>query len=1023
MSLPSLAVRRPVTTLVVLGAVAGLGILAVARMSVDFLPPLSVPRIVISVRMSEVDAGSVELQVTRPLEDWLSGIGGLRSLSSVSRRGELAITAAFHWGTDIEEAVREVRERVEKAMPLLPAGMERPAVLAFDPASDPIMMVGVTTGDGIDDLRQNLAHLRETAVSLVKKRLEQLDGVARVDVVGGVERLARIELDPIRMRALKVQPAAVAGMVADGGAIHPGGTVRTGGLRLALTIASGYQSLADVLAAPVARLPGGRQVRLGEIARGVDTIGARSTIARVNGREAVALLVRTDAGANTVFVSRRVRAELHSLEQESPRLRLPVLSDDAEFIERSIADVGLNMLVGVVLSIGVLMVSLRNLRDPLIAAVAIPISALAACLAIWCAGVQVNIISLAGLGMGIGMLGDNALVVIENARRLMDLGTPQRAAAIQAAEELQGPLTASTLTNAAIFLPVLAVPGVARELFADMAMTMTSALLASLGVSLTIVPLLLARGTPPALAAGEIAHAHGARAAPRWRSLQDAVVCWSVRHAAGVIGGSALVLIATAAAGMMIPTAFVPAIDQRRVVLTVGFPGPTPLDSVSEASIRIERLLAEHPSVATTASLIGGRGAMRRDGEARNTANIEITPSAGWPTDSVSAYARTVGTQLRRDWPSMQISLAPRRTGFEQTLRPFSSSVSVRLLGGSETQRQAAADSLLPRLRAVGGLVDLQSTTESLAPELRFVVDPVAAAVAGITPAEVVRQIGGYARERRAADLQSPDGPIPVNVAIRDQPHADVLMDLEIVAGGRGIPLRGLGRWERTITGDDRRRYNREGAAVLQGNAAGRPLTAVLGDVERHCRALQFPPEVRWELGGEFDEIRHSFTSLLLVLALSLISVFMILASQYESFRWPLVVLLISPLAATGTVAALMIAGEPYTVFSLVGVVIMIGAIDNDAVIVVDVAVSLRREGRSPVRALREAFKRRIRSILLTTATTVLGILPFLLGIGNGLELITSLSLPLAGGLIASTAATLLVLPAVYAVFDRRRGV
>jgi HAE1 family hydrophobic/amphiphilic exporter-1 len=331
-------------------------------------------------------------------------------------------------------------------------------------------------------------------------------------------------------------------------------------------------------------------------------------------------------------------------------------------------------------------------------------------------------------------------------------------------------------------------------------------------------------------------------------------------------------------------------------------------------------------------------------------------------------------------------------------------------------------DSLVPRLARIQGLVDLRSSHEVHAPEMRFIIDPEAAAVAGVTPAEVVRQVGGGVRERHAADIQSPHGTIPVSVASQVRPDGSDLEELDIAWAGARVPVKALGRWERAMSDGDRRRFNRDGAAEISANVQGRSLAAVLADIRTILGHTSLPADVRWEFGGEFEEMRESLLSMVMILSLSVVSVFMILAAQYESFRWPLVVLLLSPLAATGTVAALLMGGEPYTVFSLVGVVIMIGAIDNDAVIVVDVAVALRRQGRAPLAALREAYRHRIRSIVLTTATTVLGMFPFLVGVGTGLELVTSLTLPLAGGLVASTLATLILLPPVYLLFDRRRS-
>ncbi len=1048
MSLSSLSTSRPVTVLMFYIGVVMLGVIAFFSLSVDFLPPIKISKLTVQTSYPNTSPEEVERRVTQPVEAALATVIGAKRVASVSRGGQSVVTVEFYWGTDMDFALLEVREKLDQMRGALPREAGRPTILRVDPSTEPIMTIVLAAAPKqeprmqtvVDTLplqssRQTLsgfaAHrvtpggsdlteLKETARALVKKRIEQIDGVAQVSVLGGVEREIHVIADEQKLDALGISLDQVSQALAQSNVSLPGGSIRKGLFRYPLRALGEFASLDDIRSVVVHTTPAGRLVRISDVAVVCDTIKERTGITRYNGSEVIGLHVRKEAGTNTIEVSRTIHEVLNQLRRDYPTLQLSVIADQAEFIAQSIADVQQAIAIGAVLAFLVLFLFLRRARYPFIIGVTIPVSLLATCIVMYFLDINLNIISLTGLALGIGMLGDNAIIVIENVTRLREKGMPLLDAVLEGAKEINLAVTASTLTNVAIFLPIIFVEGVASKLFVDMGVTMSVSLLVSLFVAVTLVPMLLSRErSRPAQGSGGVLDRLVVRVRETSEAALDSYLRWGLEHRWKVIGWTLLAFAAAIAVAFTIRSEPAPDIDQSRFTIQMTFPKGATLEAVSNSVAELERRLLDVRDVEGVYSSIGitDETSIWRIGDAAlERATLEVRVKRGASTRSVLEDARTIVASLQRGTAGVEFALRSRGTTFEQILRPDVNDLRVRVTGKDPSAVARIAASFSLQLQAVQGVTDIRTSQQLGTPEYRIEIDRDEAKRHGLSVKSIAAFIKQQVQGEEATALSDFDR--KVTIRVRNARVDDFASVLDAKIGD--VPLRKLVHWQETTGEGEIWRENQQRAHVILANVHGRSLGSVVDELERRAASAVLPAGYAISIGGENEEIRESFRSLFIVILLSIFLVYMILAAQYESVLYPFVILLTSPLAFIGAIGAMALTGQAYNVMSLIGLVIMIGAVDNDAVIVVDVITALRRSGVPLHDAIRNGMQQRLRPILMTTATTVLGIIPLFFEFGTGSELVRALTVPIVGGLVASTLFTVVAIPVVYTFIDRR---
>ena len=1078
-SLPRLAIRRPVATAMFFLAVALVGLLSFSRLPVDLLPDVAYPRLVVYTGVPGAAPAEVERFVSEPVEQALSTVPGVQQIESSSREGASLVSARFAWGTDMDFAALNARERLDGLRGALPERASRPAVLRTDPRSEPVLALALTG-------ELDAAALTGFADAVLKRRLEQIDGVALAAVTGGTEREIHVEVDVARLEAHGLTLEDVSAALEAANVSAPGGTVLRGRYRYPLRTLGEFQAVAEIGELPLvsarpppagsgdasgaAGAPGATgEVLLRDVARVEDGVRERESLTRHDGREAVGVLVFKNADANTVRVAEAVDAVLAELRREYPRLGFAVASSQAGFIAAALANVAQEVALGGLLAFLVLFLFLRDLRYPVAVALAIPLSLLATFAALHAAGVSLNLLSLGGLALGVGMLMDNSIVVLENIVRHRERGLGAAAAAALGAKEVQRAITASTLTTIAVFGPIVYLEGVAGELLQALALSVAFSLLASIVVAVTLLPMLAARWGPhpptPSPAGGrggkrEEAEnefplsqvwergpgGEGAVAVPpnpgsrapgpgpndeglqptdsrqptadsRFLQAYERLLTAALRHRARTLGLAAALLLAGVALALTLPRSVLPEVDQGGFRLRLELPPGTPLEQTAAAAARLEAILLADAAVAdvfTQAGRRGGLGAVEDRERGLQSASLDVHLADG---ASTAAVLRRLGLRLQAATSAALAVETGQATALGRLLDLGEADLAVRLRGDDLDALLAYGRQAETQLARVPELANVRLGTTLGQPEVRVEIERERAASYGIDPARVAAAVEAFMHGTLATEFVDFDRKVPVVVRlpVAERQSLQTLERLRV----DGVPLRELVTL-RSASGPVA--IHRLGQARVVTVHADVASGASLDEAVRAARAelarLPAPGGVRAEVGGENEEMRRGFRALALAFALALALVYMLLAAEFESLLHPFIVLLAVPLSVVGAVLALWLAGAGLNTMSLIGLVVLVGIVDNDAVVKVDFINRMRCAGMPRREALFAAGRARLRPIVMNTLTAMLGLLPLALGLGAGAELQAPMALAVFGGLLSATALTLVVIPVAYDVLE-----
>jgi HAE1 family hydrophobic/amphiphilic exporter-1 len=1067
MALSDLSIRRPVATAMLYLAVGVLGVVSFARLPIDLLPDVSFPTL--SVWTTYPDAGPAEVErfVTEPVEAVVSRVPAVRGVDSRSREGQSLVRLQFHWGTDMEFAMLHVRERLDNLVGSLPESSERPVILTSDPTNDPIISLAITGAD--------LAELRDLSDAVFKRRLEQLDGVAMAAITGGPVREIQVEVDFNRLALNDVTIAQVTEALDRANYSAPGGSIRRGRFRYSLRTLGEFQNVEELEDVVVGRPQGGGVVRLRDVARIFEGEAERETVARFNGEPAIGLLVYKESGSNTVRVADQVNEVLAQLQEEFPEVGIQVAASQATFISDAISNVVQALLFGGVLAFLVLFLFLRDPRYPVAIGLAIPISVMAAFALCYLADVSLNVMSLGGLALGVGMLVDNSIVVLENVfRHREEEGLDSAASASVGANEVAGAITASTLTTIAVFGPVLYVKGVAGALFTDLSLAVAFSLLASLLVALTLLPVMAARvgrqktGLPETAAASDgqdagwlpIRLARKARGgivrALRFiaesvritfddlfraigrvlqfvsRPLLDAFdrgftafaaryersLEWALEHRGQILLIAFGALAVAVAGARFLPRSLMPEVDEGAFRVELNLPVGTPLEITADAATRLETGLLAIAGVEAVFSRVGrareAELATRELTGLNNAAlDVRLEEGARRVTDVVDEF-RTVVAGSGIDPQAVAVETG-RATSLGRAIGLGAADVAVKVRGQDLDSLVAVADEVLVRIRDLPRIADARIDLQLTQPELEIEVNRAAAARYGLSVTQVADAIEAYLR---GAETDRPYTEFSEKIDIRvrlPQGERQALADVMTLTLD-GVPIRELVTAREGYGPVEIRRSEQNRTVQVLADVRGGGVASAVESIEAAVADVRLPALTALRVGGENEEMRESFRSLLFAFGLALFLVFLIMAAKFESLIQPIVVLVSVPLAAIGAVVALGLAGDGLNAMSGIGLVILIGIVVNDAIIKVDFINQKRGEGATKRHAILEAGRLRLRPIVMTTITTVFGLLPMALGWGAGADLRAPLAVAVIGGLISATFLTLIVVPVVYSL-------
>jgi HAE1 family hydrophobic/amphiphilic exporter-1 len=1010
-SLVALAVRRRVTVLMCAFALAAFGVVGYNRLPLDLLPDISYPSLTVQTDFPDTAPAEVENLVTRPVEEAVGVLRGLRTVHSVSRPGVSEVTLEFDWGADMDLLLLDVREKLDRL--ILPEEAEDPVVLRFDPSLDPIVRIALG-GAG------NLTESRRIADRRLKQAFESLPGVASARIKGGLEEEIHVEVDQERLAALGIPLDRVRQVVGVSNVNLPGGSLRGADTQFLIRTVNEYTSVEDI-GDLVLSDAGASQIRVRDVATVSWGAKDREEIIRVAGVEAVEIAIYKEGDANIVRTARGVRDALPEMAQLLPEgYELTVLFDQSRFIEQALVEVRTTAVIGGALAVLVLFLFLRDMRSTIIIATAIPLSVLFAFMAMYRLDVSLNIMSLGGLTLGIGMLVDNAIVVLESIHRKRQEGMDRTTAAVEGTTEVGAAVAASTLTTVAVFLPIIFVEGIAGALFGDMAMTVTLSLLASLVVAVTLIPMLSAIGGSDEAASA--ADPGRDRIEPRLgfaSRLYDGLLRASLRRRWWTIAAAAAVFAVAVAGISRLQTALIPDISQGEFYFEATLPEGTSVQATDRVLQQMAVPIADDPDVAVAYATAGSRlvsGGLSLSTTAEHYGQLNVVLA----DRNDEAAEQRVADRLRAGFatiPELETTFG------KPTYFSLKTPIEVILFSDDLEALTAWAPVLADKLATVPGLVDIRSSLEEGNPELQIIFDRDRLASLGLdmrSVAETLRDrvLGSVPTRFREEDRQ-------IDIRVRNletQRRTDSDIRNLMIPGPDGRQLRLLTVADvRSDRGPaEIHRIQQQRAAVISANLEGRGLGAVVRDIEALLAANPPPAGILAELGGQIDEMQTSFASLRFALALAVFLVYLVMAATFESLIHPLIVLFTIPLALVGVVLGLLVTGIDVSVIALIGVVMLVGIVVNNAIVLIDTINQLRRRGMAKAEAVIRAGHLRLRPILMTTLTTVLGLLPMALSVGEGAELRAPLAITVSYGLTLSTVLTLVVIPAVYLVVPSR---
>ncbi len=1072
MKIIDFSIKRPVTVSMIAVAVIIFGMVSAYRLPINLFPTISYPALTIETKYRGAAPLEVENLITKPVEEAVGVIAGVQRIVSRSKAGISQVVLEFAWGQNMDFATMEVREKLD--LVTLPEDSDDPMILRFDPETDPIIRLALS---GSDDL----IRLRYIADEGLKKDLESLEGLAAIKINGGLEEEIQVILDEGKIASLGLTVEEVKQSLARNNVNLAGGSLYEREARYLVRAFNEFEDIPDIAGTIIVER-NNRKVFLKDIARVERGYKEREVITHVGGREAVELALYKEGDANTVQVARRLDTALERLKKTLPEgVTLSTVYDQSHFIRQSIREIVSNAILGGLIAIFILFFFLKDFKSTSIIGVAIPISIIATFFLMYQMGVTMNIMSLGGLALGVGMLVDNSIVVLEAIFRHRTIGKPPAEASNIGTSEVAMAVSASTLTTIAVFIPIIFVQGVAAQLFRDQALTVSFSLLASLAVAITLIPMFSSWSIRISPQGAKEPSSPGKREAAQrpgrirgffkkfknvakriasflfvtvpvfllrilWMvlffvyrlimvvlkpfmylfdaafgSIRDTYprfLSFSLRHRYGVIFVAFVLFALSIYAMSKLGIELVPSLSQGEFYFRIELPQGSPLDITNRIVSSMEEKITAIDGVQSCFSSVGAfqLTTETETGQGENIAQINITIKERGRREKEQEVISAI-RQVLEEYRDVEYKFG-RPTTFS-----FKTPVEVEIYGNDVDEVAMVSHDIAARIGKLPGVVDVKSSLEKGNPELQIIFDRDRLSkwdLDIITLSNIVRQkIKGDVATRLNK------GEREIDIRVFTHPLSETTIDEVkslIIAHVNGIPiLLSSVAGVKVETGPNEiRRIGQKRAAVVTANLSGIDLGTVAGRIDEFLKTYPLPMNVSAQISGENQEMRQSYRSLLFAFALAIFLVYFVMAAQFESFVNPFIIIFTVPLGLIGVTLALFLTGNIINIVVMIGIVMLSGIVVNNAIVLVDYIGQLRKSGMDKFSAIVEAGTVRLRPILMTTATTVLGLLPMAIGLGEGAEIKAPMAITVIGGLTIATFLTLVVIPCVYAIVDRK---
>ncbi len=1020
MKIVNFSIRRPVSVIIIVSVILILGFFSFSRTSLDLLPEMNYPMAAVITSYSGAGPEEVESQITKTMESSLNSLSGITEIQSTSSEGSSVVLIMFDWGTNMDSAMLDIRENLSFIESFLPDGAEKPMVVKMDPNMMPILQIGVSGGD--------LEQLQDIAEDIIEPRLSRIPEIASVYITGGNVRQISVEVDPVKLENYNLTLSQVTSVLQAENFNMSGGQYEQGQRKYYVRNLQQFETIADI--EDVRILTGtGQAIRLGDIAVIEDGYADTTQYTRVNGEPAVGIHCMKQTGANTVSASKQVMSELDKIEQElSLDLEISVVMDQADYIRQSIQNTEKMILEGALLAILVIFLFLRNWRSTFIIFVSIPISIITTFILMYFTNSTVNLITMGGLALGVGRIVDDSIVVFENIYRHRQLGEPRMQAAQKGASEVGGAVIAATLTIIAVFAPIAYVQGLTSILFRPLAIVICCSIVASLFVSLTIIPLLASRlltdenmAKLNALNIGE-----GNRFTDRFSRWIDGLsekYSWLLQSALKrrrrVVLIVTLMMFGSLALIPMVGAEFMPSMDTGEIAINIDMDKGSTIENTDEVSSEVEERLRSIPEVELIFASVGSSSVMLMGSGSDtdvSTMYVKLCPRSERDQD-VNEMTEEM-RQLLSDIPGAKIEVSVNDSSM---MSGSSSAITIQVTGDDLEVLKELSTEIAEVVRNVSGTREVVSSLTDGSPELQIQIDRDRAAAYGLTPMQVSSSISSAMQGTVATQYRVDGEEVDVKVVYATDQVQDIdyLKNLNIYnSAGISVKLSQIAVFtveQGTISID---RQDQVRIATISGSLLNRDLKSVMDDIQAEVDKIQLPAGYEVEYSGQNQQMMDTFGDLALALILAIILVYAVMAVQYESFFGPFVIMFSIPTALIGIILSLFLTGRSLSVPAFIGIIMLVGVAVSNAIVFVDYLKQQIDKGMDRDEAIIETGRVRLRPILMTAFSTILAMVPLALGLGEGGEYQAPLATVVIGGLLISTLITLVLVPVVYSILD-----
>ena len=999
------SVKKPVTITMMILIVIVIGAVSFSKLQIDLLPQMELPYVMVQTSYQGAGPEEIENIISRPLEQTLSTVENIEGIMSISSEGNSLVLMEFAFNTDMDEIMLQIRERVDVIKGFLPEGTSSPLALKLDPNALPIVQLAVSS-------KVDLYTTQKIAEDVIAPRFERIEGTASASVTGGLEQEVEVMLKEEIIKGYNLSSSYVSQILMAENLNMPGGTVKKGNNELTVRTMGEFKTVEEIknLTIPLTR---GGTVRLQDIADVNLKSKDQSSITKLNGKEVVQISIMKQSDANTVNVASSIDKEIEKLKTEYPDLEFVTVFNQADYINLAIDNLIRTATIGGILAIIILLIFLRSFKTTLVIAISIPFSIITTFVILFFFGITLNMMTIGAFALAVGMLVDNSIVVLENIYRNRSLGMDRITASVDGTNEVSMAVTASSLTTIAVFIPIVFTGGLASILFKDFALTITIALLSSLVIALTLVPMLSSKLISVKNLESEEAQEkkHGPLVV-----FYKKILSFSLRHRLITILISIALFVVSVLMVTSVGAEFFPATDEGMINISATLPSGSEIEEIDALLKEIQDTIIEIPEIEIAFTSAGGGDMYGMGGSSTGTITVLLKN-----LDERERSAKQISDELRamtKDIPGAEISVAESST---MMMGMSAGAISISIKGDDIDTLKTIGDDFKKIIAKVEGTREVTTSYEDGIPQVQIIADRGIASQYGLTTAQIGNSVLNTLSGSNVTKFKVNGDEIDI-VLKGDNVYGESISYLEMLPVetpmGSSIPLSEVAEIRVEKGPISIQRENQVRVMTVSGSVVGRDVQSASLEIEELLKEYEMPFGYSYIFGGEIEQIQETFTDLFLVMLMAIALVYMIIAAQFESLIQPLTIMFTVPLALSGGFLGLFIAGLPLNVIGIIGLIILVGIVVNNAIVLVDYINNRRRRGEDRNAAIMKVGPIRIRPIMMTALTTILGLVPMSFGIGEGAELTQSMGVVVIGGLTLSTVLTLVIVPVMYTIFD-----